>query len=108
MNDVTFSEPVTVILPHGSPRKVATSFEAIECLQNEWPLWARGRSWRNASMACRNALDGWCSAKTARRCFIRAATHAHLMPGSHAIVSPARAGRLARQEIPPASLSEPI
>lgn len=88
MNDVTFSEPVTVVLPRGSQRKVATSFEAIECLQNEWPLWARGRSWRKACMACRNALDGWCSAKAARRRFIKAAKHAHLMPGYHATVSP--------------------
>ncbi|MBX9462706.1 MAG: DUF982 domain-containing protein [Aquamicrobium sp.] len=89
MNDVTFSQPVTVILPRSGPRKVATSFEALECLQNEWPLWARGRSWRNASMACRDALDGWCSGKTARRHFIRAAKQAHLMPGPDATVGPA-------------------
>jgi hypothetical protein len=48
MNDVAFSEPVVLYLPRVGHRKVATSFEAIECLQNEWPQWARGRSWRSA------------------------------------------------------------
>ena len=46
MNDIAFSEHVILHLPGTGDRKVATSFEAIECLQNEWPQWARGGSWR--------------------------------------------------------------
>lgn len=76
MNDVTFSEPVILHLPGIGDRKVATSFEAIECLQAEWPQWASGRNWRSAQSACRDALDGWCGAKSARRSFVKAAARA--------------------------------
>lgn len=79
MNDVLFSEPVILYLPGRGDRKVATSFEAIECLQNEWPQWARGRSWRSAQAVCRDALDGWCGAKAARRSFVKAADRAGLL-----------------------------
>ena len=80
MNDLAFSEPVILHLPGIGDRKVATSFEAIECLQNEWPQWARDRSWRSARSACRDALDGWCGAKSARRSFVKAADRAGLLP----------------------------
>jgi hypothetical protein len=80
MNDVAFSEPVILHLPGTGVRKVATSFEAVECLRNEWPQWARGRSWRSAQSACRDALDGWRGAKAARRRFVRAADRAGLLP----------------------------
>ncbi len=79
MIDVVFSKPVVLRLPGIGARKVATSYEAIECLENEWPDWARGRSWRNACIACRNALDGWCSEKGARRSFEKAAVLAGLL-----------------------------
>lgn len=81
MNDVPFPEPVVLDLPGTGARKVATSFEAIECLQNEWPQWARGKSWRRAELACRDALDGWRSAKMARKSFARAADRAGLTHG---------------------------
>jgi hypothetical protein len=55
MNDVAFSEHVILHLPGTGGRRVATSFDAIECLQNEWPQWARGGSWRGAQSACRDA-----------------------------------------------------
>jgi hypothetical protein len=81
MNDIAFSEHVILHLPGTGDRKVATSFEAIECLQNEWPQWARGRRWRSAQSACRDALDGWCGAKAARRSFVKAADRAGLLRG---------------------------
>ena len=89
MNDVTFSEPVIRHLPGIGDRKVATSFEAIECLQNEWPQWARGRSWRSAQSACRDALDGWCGAEAARRSFVKTADRAGLLPGRRRSSAPA-------------------
>lgn len=73
MTDVEFAAPVILRLPGTGERKVATAFEALECLENEWPEWARGRRWRNAVAACRDALDGWRSAREARRNFIKAA-----------------------------------
>ena len=81
MNDVWFSEPVVVYFPGRGARKVASSFEAIECLINEWPQWARGRTWRRAQTACRDALDGWRSAKAARQSFVKAAARAGLTKG---------------------------
>jgi hypothetical protein len=90
MNDVAFLEPVILRLPSMGARKVATSFEAIECLENEWPQWARGRSWRSALSACRDALDGWCGAKAARRSFVKAADRAGLLPGRRQSSAPVR------------------
>lgn len=97
MADIVFSDPVILRLPDRGERKVATSFEALECLDREWPEWARGRRWRNARMTCRDALDGWRSAKEARRSFVRAATRAGLLPRTtravrHRGYSPARTG----------------
>lgn len=79
MSDIAFSEPVILQLPGVGQRKVATSFEAIECLGREWPDWARGRSWRKALNACNDALDGWRDTKAARRRFVKAATRARLI-----------------------------
>jgi hypothetical protein len=45
MNDIRFPEPVTLKSLTAS-RNVATSFEALECLDQQWPEGARGRSWR--------------------------------------------------------------
>jgi hypothetical protein len=79
MNDVRFPEPVILEFPAAS-RSVASSFEALECLDQQWPDWARGRSWRAAERACRDALDGWRSARDARKTFLKAARRAGLMP----------------------------
>lgn len=81
MNDVRFPEPVTLRILSMS-RNVATSFEALECLEQQWPERARGRSWRAAARACRDALDGWRSARDARKAFLKAATRAGLMPSA--------------------------
>jgi hypothetical protein len=78
MNDAWFSEPVMLQFPQGRARKVASSFEALECLDQEWPKWARGRSWRAACRACRDALEGWRGARDARRAFVKAAERAGL------------------------------
>jgi hypothetical protein len=78
MNDVRFPEPVTLEFPTAS-RNVASSFEALECLDQQWPEWARGRNWRAAERACRDALDGWRSARDARKAFLKAAKRAGLV-----------------------------
>lgn len=79
MNDVRFPQPVILKSPRGLPRKVASSFEALECLDQDWPEWARGRSWRAACRACRDALEGWRSARDARKAFLKAARRAGLV-----------------------------
>jgi hypothetical protein len=81
MNDVRFPEPVTLRFS-AATRNVASSFEALECLDQQWPEWARGRSWRAAGRACRDALDGWRSARDARKAFLKAARRAGLVPAA--------------------------
>lgn len=78
MNDVRFPEPVILKFPTAS-RNVASSFEALECLNQQWPEWARGRTWRAAERACRDALDGWRSARDTRKAFLKAARRAGLV-----------------------------
>ncbi|TIM80948.1 MAG: DUF982 domain-containing protein [Mesorhizobium sp.] len=75
MNDVPFSEPITLKLQSVGERKVASSWEAIECMK-QWPDRARGRNWRAAYRACRDALDGW---RTAREAHRRTAGHGTLI-----------------------------
>jgi hypothetical protein len=79
MNDVRFPGPVTLEFSTGS-RNVTSSFEALECLDQQWPEWARGRSWLAALRACRDALDGCRSAGDARKAFLKAARRAGLVP----------------------------
>ena len=107
MNDVRFSEPVILKFPHGLPRKVASSFEALECLDQEWPEWARGRSWRAACRACRDALEGWRSARDARRAFVKAAGRAGLAIAREPVRlrKRARATRIAQGALQQPSLS---
>lgn len=86
MDDVRFAEPITLKF-QSSERKVASSWEAIECMRQQWPDRARGRSWRAAYRACRDALDGWRTARDARKAFVRAARNAGLLacePVDHA------------------------
>ncbi|WP_287249651.1 DUF982 domain-containing protein [Mesorhizobium sp.] len=78
INDVPFSEPITLKLQSVGERKVASSWEAIECMQ-QWPDRARGRSWRATYRACGDALDGWRTAREARTAFVKAARTAGLL-----------------------------
>ncbi|MGO4836649.1 DUF982 domain-containing protein [Rhizobiaceae sp. 2RAB30] len=41
MNDVVFSKPVHLKL-ESTERQVASSWEALECLRDQWPEWSRG------------------------------------------------------------------
>ncbi|TGQ30830.1 MULTISPECIES: DUF982 domain-containing protein [unclassified Mesorhizobium] len=79
MNDVPFPDPITLKFQSIGERKVASSWEAIECMHQQWPDRARGRSWRAAYRACRDALDGWRTAREARKAFVKAARTAGLL-----------------------------
>lgn len=81
MNDVLFSKPVHLKL-RSTERKVASSWEALECLRDQWPHAARGRSYRAAYRICRDALDGWRGSQEASKAFLKAAHSAGLI-GSH-------------------------
>ncbi|RJT27881.1 DUF982 domain-containing protein [Mesorhizobium waimense] len=73
MRDIRFPEPVRLRVKPASERIVASSWEAIECLHDQWPEWARGPSYRAACRTCRDSLDGWRAPQQARRVFLKAA-----------------------------------
>ena len=64
--------PVWVALPSASMRRIDNAFEALECLTTSWPIMTTP-SYRRAVQACRDALDGFVSAKAARKAFVAAA-----------------------------------
>lgn len=64
--------PVWVALPSASMRRIDNAFEALECLTTSWPIMTTP-SYRRAVQACRDALDGFVSAKSARKAFVAAA-----------------------------------
>jgi hypothetical protein len=78
MNDVRFSRPVRLRFKAGE-RLVATAWEAIECLRQQWPGEADRRAYRAAYRACRDALDGWRAPREAQHAFMRAAESAGLL-----------------------------
>jgi hypothetical protein len=79
MNDVRFPDPIKLTLRRNGERIVASSWEAIECMSEQWPEWARGPAYRAAYRACRDALDGWRSPQAARKAFLKAARRAGLI-----------------------------
>ena len=82
MSDISFHAPVVLNFQTTGKRRVANIFEAMECLGQQWPEWARGPSWRAACRTCRDALDGWRSEREVRKSFLRAARRAGLLaPG---------------------------
>lgn len=108
MTDIAFPSPVLLRMPSGGERKVATSFEALECLDREWPEWARGRRWRSAMSVCRDALDGWRTGADAQRAFVKAATGAGLIHNTKqarrvhkaGLMPAARGGRIGPSRLP--------
>lgn len=71
---------VLVCLPGQEPRQVANTFEALECLTGAWPI-STGRPYRLALQACRDALDGYCTAARARTRFVAAARDVGVLAG---------------------------
>lgn len=79
MNDIRFPEPVVLKFQATGKRSVTSIYEAIECVGQQWPEWARGRSRRAAFRVCRDVLDGWRSEPEARKSFLNAARKAGLL-----------------------------
>jgi hypothetical protein len=82
MNDIPFSDPLILQFQTTGQRRVASCLAAMQCLENEWPNWARGRSWRRAKFACGDALEGRLDAKKARQRLLKAARRAGILATS--------------------------
>jgi hypothetical protein len=78
MDDKRFPSPLELRLTETHTRLVATVWEAIECLQTQWPI-STLPAYRAAMRACRDALDGLRPVSEARRAFRAAAREAGLL-----------------------------
>lgn len=58
MDDISFSEAVILNVPGIGAGLVTTTFEALECLENEWPADARNRHWLKTKK-CMPGRNGW-------------------------------------------------
>ncbi|MBZ9653442.1 DUF982 domain-containing protein [Phyllobacterium lublinensis] len=78
MEDKTFATPVMVSLGAMGLRFVASAWEALECLRNQWPQ-QEGVEYKRAVRICKDALEGWMTAAKARQAFVRAARRAGVL-----------------------------
>lgn len=93
LNEIPWSIPLTVRLSNGLTRSFASVYEAVDFLENEWPL-RKGERYERALRTCRRALNRMTPAAVAREAFIAAcleagmplvmATPARQSPGTEA------------------------
>lgn len=79
VNEMPWSAPVAARLQCGACRVFTSVYEALDFLENEWPL-RNGPKYRMAVGLCRLALDRKTPASVAREAFIAACYEAGLMP----------------------------
>lgn len=79
MDEAKFLKPVIVNIPGRGARLITSAFDALDCLEIEWPEKSRGHDWQKAKSVCRDCLDGWKSSRDARRSVVKAAANAGLL-----------------------------
>ncbi|MDK4743566.1 DUF982 domain-containing protein [Rhizobium sp. CNPSo 3464] len=75
LNDVPWDRPVTIRLQCGLDRTFAGVYDALDFLENEWPL-RHGERHERAVKTCRGALNGAVPAVIAREAFMAACLEA--------------------------------
>jgi hypothetical protein len=71
LNDVPWARPVTIRLQCGLEHTLTGVYDALDFLENEWPL-RHGERHDRAVKTCRGALSGVVPAIIAREAFIAA------------------------------------
>jgi len=98
-NDVPWTQPVRIRLQCGLERSFTGAYDALDFLENEWPL-RHGERHERAVKTCRGALNGTTAGIIAREAFVAACLEASMpsvllpwkrKPSAH----PARPARLA-------------
>lgn len=79
LNDMPFPHPFIVRMHCGLERKFLNAYDALDFLENEWPMRA-GAFYRQALEACRAALSGTGSILTARSALAEACLEAGFIP----------------------------
>ncbi|PLU31436.1 DUF982 domain-containing protein, partial [Sinorhizobium medicae] len=75
LNEIPWTIPLTVRLSNGLTHSFASVYEALDFLENEWPL-RRGERYERAVRTCRRALNRMTPAAVAREAFIAACLEA--------------------------------
>jgi hypothetical protein len=75
--DIAWHQPVTVKLQNGTERRFTGTYDALDFLENEWPI-RKGRHYDNAILFCRAAAMRSAAAEVAREAFIAACLEAGL------------------------------
>jgi len=96
LNDVLWNRPVTIRLQCGLERAFTGVYDALDFLENEWPL-RHGERHHRAVKTCRGVLNGVVPAVIAREAFLSACLEAGMpavmaarkvKPGSHPAQNP--------------------
>lgn len=75
LNETPWTIPLTVRLSNGLTHTFASVYEALDFLENEWPL-RKGERYERAVRTCRRALNRMTPAAVAREAFIAACLEA--------------------------------
>ncbi|MFB2567448.1 DUF982 domain-containing protein [Rhizobium sp. IMFF44] len=99
LDEVPWTHPVTVRLQCGLERTFTGIYDALDFLENEWPL-RHGERHDRAIKTCRRALNGIVPALIAREAFVAACLEAAMpavMRPSNTVpqTAPIRAARIA-------------
>jgi len=92
INDVPWRVPVAIHLQCGLERTFHTAFDALDFLENEWPL-RHGERYDRAIDKCRGAISRAVPAEVAREAFIAACLEAGMPAVGRGVAS--------RTEVPP-------
>ncbi len=98
LTDVRWRVPVRIRLQCGLERTFAGVYDALDFLENEWPL-RHGERHQRAMMRCRGALNGFTPPIVAREAFLAACLEAGMAavmaPPTRTSSHPARSSRQA-------------
>ncbi|WP_051440843.1 hypothetical protein M728_004373 (plasmid) [Ensifer sp. WSM1721] len=75
LNEIPWTIPLTVRLSNGLTRTFTSVYEALDFLENEWPL-RKGERYERAVRTCQRALNRMTPAAVAREAFIAACLEA--------------------------------
>lgn len=79
MNAMPFAKPFRLELQGGLERMFLNTYDALDFLENEWPL-RSGDAYERALAACREALQGRLSCRQVRAALLAACREAGLRP----------------------------
>jgi hypothetical protein len=91
--DIPWQQPVSVKLQNGSTRLFRGAYDALDFLENEWPV-RKGHHYQNTISLCRSALNRSISTEVAREAFLASCLEAGMAWNISGICQPALAGRV--------------